>query len=55
MGKKSADTLFIGHYFLHKLVYLAFFFLQLADAINNFEVIFRVIEKEYKKRFVKCF
>ena len=32
-----------------------FFFLQLADSINNFEVIFRVIEKEYKKRFVKCF
>ena len=32
-----------------------FFFLQLADTINNFEVILVAREEEYKKRFVKCF
>ena len=32
-----------------------FFFLQLADTINIFEVILAAREVEYKKRFVKCF
>ena len=49
------DTLFSGHYFQHKLVYLAFSSLQLADTINNFEVILTVREGEYKKKLVKCF
>ena len=44
-----------GHSFLHELVYLALFSLQLADTINNFEVISAPKEEEYKKRFVKCF
>ena len=46
---------FSGHYFLHELVYLAFFSLQLANAINNFELILAAREKEYKRWFVKCF
>ena len=49
------DTLFSGHYFLHELVYLAFFSLQLANTINNFELILAAREKEYKRWFVKCF
>ena len=45
-----------GHYFLHELAYLAFFFsLQLTDTINNFEVILAARKEEYKKQFVKCF
>ena len=32
-----------------------FFFLQLADTINNFEVILAAREEEYKKRFAECF
>ena len=31
------------------------FFLQLADAVNNFEVILAAREEDYKKWFVKCF
>ena len=37
------------------LLYLAFFSLQLADTINNFEVILAAREKEYKMKFVKSF
>ena len=36
-------------------LYLTFFSLQLADTINNFEVILAAREKEYKMKFVKCF
>ena len=43
------------NYFQYKLVYLAFFFLQLGDTVNKFEVILAAREEEYKKRFVKCF
>ena len=40
-----ADTIFCTN----------FFSLQLADTINNFELILVFREEEYKKRFVKCF
>ena len=46
--------MFSRHYFLHELVYLAFS-LQLADAMNNFEVILTARGEKYKKRFVKRF
>ena len=36
-----------GHYFLHELVYLAFFSVQLSNFINNFELILAAREKEY--------
>ena len=38
-----------GHYFLHELVYLAFFSLQLMNTLNNFELILEAREKEYKR------
>ena len=31
------------------------FSLQLADTINNFEVILAAREEKYKKQFVKCY
>ena len=40
---------------MHELVYLAFFSLQLADTMKNFELILAAREEEYKKRFLKCF
>ena len=49
------DTLSSAYYFLHEQAYLAFFLLQLADIINNFEVILAAREEKCKKRFVKCF
>ena len=49
------DTLFSGHYFLNEQVYLAFFSLQSANTINNFELILATREKEYKKWFAKGF
>ena len=42
-----------GHYFLHKLIYIAFFSPQLAYTINNFEVYLAAREEEYKKGFLK--
>ena len=36
-------------------MYLAFFSVQLANTINNFEAILTSREKEYKKQFVKYF
>ena len=50
------NNLFSEHYFLHELIYLAFFFtLQLANTINYFELILAASNKEYKRWFVKCF
>ena len=43
--------MFSGHYFCTNWP----FALQLADTVNNLEVILTAREKENKKRFLKCF
>ena len=52
---KFLRTHFLTEHIQWLLLYLAFFSVQLANTITNFEAILTVREKEYKKQFVKCF
>ena len=52
---KNLRTHFLSEHIQWVLLYLAFFSVQLANTINNFEAILTAREKEYEKQFVKCF